>query len=128
MTRTVRKLNETRYHSDNEVNACTQIIFALESANAELIRQLTLQNKSHTLDTQHHGRYNKQTIIRKEWDELEKWKFSLFPKREYPLPTHLIQKIRQKTAKIVADKQIYIIKFLIDLAISKVKINGLTII
>ena len=66
MTRTVRKFNETRYHSDNEVNACTQIIFALESANAELIRQLTLQNKSHTLDTQHRGRQNKQTIIRKE--------------------------------------------------------------
>ena len=51
MTHTVKKLNETRYHSDNEVYACRQRIFALESANVELIRQPTLQNKSHTLDT-----------------------------------------------------------------------------
>ena len=99
MTRTVRKLNDTRYHLDNEVNACKQRIIALKSTNIELIRWLTLQNKSHNLDTQHHNRLNKQTIIRKEWDELKKWN-SLFPKRQYSLPTHLIQKIRQEAPKI----------------------------
>lgn len=91
---TIRKLNDIKYHLDNEVNSCSQRISALESVNVGLIRQLTFQDKSHTLDTQLHSRQNKQTIIRKEWNELEKWKFSLFPKREYPLSTHLIQKIR----------------------------------
>ena len=118
MARAIRKLNETKYHLDSTVTSCSQRITALESVNIELIRQLTIQDKSHVLDTRHHGRQNKQTIIRKKWNELEKWKFSFFPKREYPLPIHLIQKIRQDAAKSAIDKHVYIIKFLIDLAIS----------
>lgn len=58
----------------------------MESANIELFRHLTFQDKYNTLDIQYHSRQNKQKIIRKEWDELEKWKFSLLPKSEYPLP------------------------------------------
>ena len=37
MTRTIRKVNETRYHLDNMVEACKQKIIALESAKAILL-------------------------------------------------------------------------------------------
>ena len=37
MTRTVKKLNETRYHLDNMVEVCKQKIIALESAKAILL-------------------------------------------------------------------------------------------
>lgn len=132
MTCTIRKFNDIRYYLNNEVEACRQKIFALETINVELYRKNGMSliiDKDNALDNQNHNSQNKQkSITGTKWDALEKWEFSLFPKREYPLPIYLILKIRQKAANTVLEKQVYIIQFFNDLAMLDLVINGLGII
>ena len=76
MTCTIRKFNDIRYYLNNEVEACRQKIFALETINVELYRKNGMSliiDKDNALDNQNHNSQNKQkSIIGTKWDELEK--------------------------------------------------------
>ena len=67
MTRTIRELNDTICHLDNEVNSCSERISALESTREELIRQnIILQNKYQNLLLDHQKTQNIQKNPKKD--------------------------------------------------------------